>query len=229
MKTHLLRPAEVLAHFPLFQALSTPQLERLAEGTREVRLTKGTTLFTRGSAATGFFIILFGQVKLVIDSPQGDEKVIEIINQRQSFGEAVMFLGRPYPVSAVSLNDTLLLHVPKDTVDNLLEEDSRFARGMLAGLSMRIHGLIKDVESQALNSTTQRVIGYLLQRCPEDEGIDTTSIELPTSKLLIASRLSITPETLSRVFAKLVGQQLIEVHGRNVQIPSIQKLQHFVE
>lgn len=228
MKPPVIRSAEVLAHFPLFQALSPPLLERLSKGTKEVRLSKGVTLFTRGSAATGFFIILFGQIKLVIDSPQGDEKVIEIINQRQSFGEAVMFLGRPYPVSAVSLNDSLLLHVQKDTVDSLLEEDSRFARGMLAGLSMRIHGLIKDVESQALNSTTQRVIGYLLQRCPEDEGIDSASIELPTSKLLIASRLSITPETLSRVFAKLVGQQLIEVHGRNVQILSIQKLQEFV-
>lgn len=228
MKPPVIRSAEVLAHFPLFQALSPPLLERLSKGTKEVRLSKGVTLFTRGSAATGFFIILFGQIKLVIDSPQGDEKVIEIINQRQSFGEAVMFLGRPYPVSAVSLNDSLLLHVQKDTVDSLLEEDSRFARGMLAGLSMRIHGLIKDVESQALNSTTQRVIGYLLQRCPEDEGIDAASIELPTSKLLIASRLSITPETLSRVFAKLIGQQLIEVHGRNVQVLSIRKLQEYV-
>ena len=228
MKAPVIRPAEVLARFPLFQALSPIQLERIAQGTKEVRLAKGEALFTRGSEASGFFIVLFGQIKLVIDSPQGDEKVIEIINQRQSFGEAVMFLGRPYPVSAVSLNDTLLLHVSKQMVDGLLAEDPSFARGLLAGLSARVHSLVKDVESYSIRSTTQRVIGYLLQQCPDDAQENVT-IELPTSKVLVASRLSITPETLSRIFAKLAQLSLIEVQGRSVVIPSVRNLQEFEE
>lgn len=228
MNDQKIRASEVFSRLPLFQALQPGQLERLAQSARELRIAKNETLFERGKPATGFYIVMFGQIKLVISSSQGDEKVMEIIGQRQSFGEAVMFLGRPYPVTAIGLTDTLLLYVPKDIVDELLEQDVGFARGMLAGLSIRVHTLLKDVESQAINSTAQRVIGYLLQRCPDDES-DTATIELPTSKLLIASRLSITPETLSRVFAKLASQQLIDVQGRNIDIPSIKKLQEFSE
>lgn len=228
MNDQKIRAVEVFSRLPLFQALQPNQLSVLAESARELRIAKNETLFERGNPAKGFFIVIFGQIKLVITSPSGDEKVMEIIGQRQSFGEAVMFLGRPYPVAAVGLADTLLLYVPKAAVDTLLEQDTGFARGMLAGLSMRVHTLLKDVESQAINSTAQRVIGYLLQRCPEDES-DIATIELPTSKLLIASRLSITPETLSRVFAKLASHGLIEVQGRNIHIPSVRKLQQFVE
>lgn len=228
MSSPIIRPEEVLARFPLFQALSVDQLAQIAQSTKEIRIAKGATLFSRGSIATGFYIVLFGQIKLAITSPQGDEKVIEIINQRQSFGEAVMFLGRPYPVSAVSLNDTLLLHVSKEVVDTMLVQDPTFARGLLAGLSARVHSLIKDVESYSIRSTTQRVIGYLLQQCP-DNAEQNTTVELPTSKVLVASRLSITPETLSRIFGKLQQLGLIDVQGRSIVIPNLKNLQDFEE
>ncbi|WVN42606.1 Crp/Fnr family transcriptional regulator [beta proteobacterium MWH-UniP1] len=223
-----INPVEVFARLPLFSALQPEQRQRLAEHTREQRISRGETLFRRGDMANGFYVVIFGQIKLVIDSPQGDEKVVEIINQRQSFGEAVMFLNRPYPVSAVSLNDTLLLHVPKSALDDSLTQDPTFAKAMLAGLSARLHALVKDVEAYSIRSTTQRVIGYLLQQCP-DEANGEVIVELPTSKLLIASRLSITPETLSRIFGKLQQGDLIRVQGRSVIIPNVKALQDFVE
>lgn len=228
MPTRPLDPAEVFARLPLFQALNPEQRAHLAQQTREQRISRGETLFRRGDMANGFYVVIFGQIKLVIDSPQGDEKVVEIINQRQSFGEAVMFLGRPYPVSAVSLNDTLLLHIPKAALDTSLSEDPTFARAMLAGLSARLHALVKDVEAYSIRSTTQRVIGYLLQQCP-DETEGEATVGLPTSKLLVASRLSITPETLSRIFGKLQQADLIRVQGRSVIIPNVKALQDFVE
>jgi len=226
--TPSLNPIEVFARLPLFAALQPQQRERLAQHTREQRISRGETLFRRGDTANGFYVVIFGQIKLVIDSPQGDEKVVEIIHQRQSFGEAVMFLNRPYPVSAVSLNDTLLLHVPKSALDASLAEDPTFARAMLAGLSARLHALVKDVEAYSIRSTTQRVIGYLLQQCPDDAEGEVT-VELPTSKLLVASRLSITPETLSRIFGKLQQEHLILVQGRSVVIPDVKALQDYVE
>ena len=66
------------------------------------------------------------------------------------------------------LADTLLLHIAKDAVFKLLETDMSFARALLAGLSMRLHSLISDVESYSLRSSAQRVIGYLLQHCPQE-------------------------------------------------------------
>lgn len=215
-----------LSHLPLFAALNEGQLSRMAAGTTEVRLEKGDILFHRGTPSVGFHAVVFGQVKLSVTSAQGAQKVVEIIGPKQSFGEAAMFLSRAYPVTAEALADSLLLHVGREHVDVLLESDSTFARGMLAGLSGRLHSLLRDVESYSLRSSMQRVIGYLLQHCPEGQD-EVAEIALPTSKLVIASRLNLTPETLSRVLHDLAAHGLISVQGRTIQVASVKQLQQF--
>ncbi|MFY9326947.1 MAG: Crp/Fnr family transcriptional regulator [Georgfuchsia sp.] len=217
---------KILSHLPLFQALNAEQLKRIADGTREFRLDKGETLFRRDDPSDGFYVVIFGQIKLVIGSAQGNEKVVEIIGQQQSFGEAMMFLDRCYPVTAVALADSLLLHVARSDVDHLLTSDPSFARGMLAGLSLRLHSLVKDVESYTMRSSTQRVLGYLLQHCAEDEA-QTADIALPASKQVVASRLNLTPETFSRILNDLIRAELIEVKGRTVRIPDLRRLREF--
>jgi CRP-like cAMP-binding protein len=217
---------EILSRFPLFMQTSPQQRARLAQGTQELRVTKGEIVAHRGDIPNGFFIVLFGQIKLCVFSEQGDEKVVEIINQRQSFGEAVMFLNRPYPVTASAIQDSLLLHVNQDVVDEQLLLDPTFAKGLLAGLSSRLHTLIGDVETFSLRSTAQRVIGYLLQLA-DDSADDIVEVDLPVSKLIVASRLSLTPETLSRVFGKLHKVGLIDIQGRSVRILSLRRLKEF--
>ena len=110
----------------------------------------------------------------------------------------------------------------------MLETDASFARRMLAGLALRLHGLIRDVESYSLRSSTQRVIGFLLQRTDhgEDESRD-VEIDLPTSKQVIASRLNLTPETLSRIFHDLAAAKLISVHGKHVTVHGLKLLREY--
>jgi len=194
-----------------------------------VRLDKGRQIFSKGDAVQGFHVVVYGQVKLFLPSVQGNEKVVEIIGPQQSFGEAVMFLGKPYPVSAEALADTLLLHVSRESILGLLETDTSFARRLLAGLSMRLHSLLLDVESYSLRSSTQRVIGFLLQHSDagEAESAEVLNLTLPTSKQVIASRLNLTPETLSRIFSELTARDLIEVQGRAIRILDVPRLRNF--
>jgi CRP-like cAMP-binding protein len=222
---------QIVAHLPLFQTLAPEQRAQLLLGVSSRRLKKGELLFRKGDPVLGLYIVAFGQIKLAVQSAQGEEKVVEIIGPRQSFGEAVMFLGRPYPVTAEALADSLLLHVARGRIDIMLKEDASFARRMLAGMSMRLHSLIQDVESYSLRSSTQRVIGYLLQQCPSADGSDETSTQvdvvLPASKQVIASRLNLTPETLSRIFAELSRAGLIDVDGRTVKVSAVSKLREY--
>ncbi len=219
---------QILARLPLFVELSPEQLAPIAVGTREKRLQKGEILFQKGDAPRGFYVIVFGQIKLAFPSAQGNEKVINILGPRQSFGEAAMFMDRPYPVFAESLSDTLLLHIARSAVIDLLEKDTSFARRMLAGLSMRLHSLVTDVESYSLRSTTQRVIGFLLQHGEEEgQGENEITLALPTSKQVIASRLSLTPETLSRIFHDLAESGLITVQGKQITIHDVRRLRQF--
>lgn len=222
----------ILSHLPLFQQLEPAQIALVADATREQRLQKGEMLFQKGDVPRGFYFVVYGQIKLAFPSAHGNEKVIDIIGARQSFGEAVMFMDSPYPVFAESLTDTLLLHISSDSIFDLLNRDTRFARAMLAGMSIRLHSLVQDVESYSLRSSTQRVIGYLLQQCPNvDDSADQTDckveIELPTSKHVIASRLNLTPETLSRIFHDLSNAGLLNVHGKHIEISSQRRLREY--
>ncbi|MCX7171453.1 MAG: Crp/Fnr family transcriptional regulator [Proteobacteria bacterium] len=218
----------LLSHQPLFRELSSEQLALVAAVTREKRLAKGEMLFQKGDAPHGLFVTVMGQIKLAFPSSQGNEKVVSIVGPRQCFGEAVLFMDRPYPVFAEALSDALLLHISKAAVYELLQRDTTFALHMLAGLSLRLHALVDDVESYSQRSSTQRVIGYLLQLCErEDDGAGEQTAALPTSKQVIASRLNLTPETLSRIFHDLAEAKLISVHGRQITIHDLRRLREF--
>jgi CRP/FNR family transcriptional regulator, dissimilatory nitrate respiration regulator len=215
-----------LARLPLFSELDPDHLARMAAGTHSVRIAKGEAVFHRGDACNGFHVVVYGQVKLAFTSPQGSEKVIEIVGPGRSFGEALMFLESPYIVSAHALADTMLLHVSKHAVFGELEREPRFARKMLSGLSLRLHGLVHDVEAYSLRSSVERVIGFLLSACADGARGDAKreKVTLSAGKSVIASRLNMTPEHFSRVLHDLSAVGLIEVEGKSVLIPDLGRL-----
>lgn len=219
---------QILSRVPMFQELSSEQLGVIAAETHERRLSRGEMLFQKGDVAKGFFVVVMGQLKLAFPSVQGNEKVVQILGPRQGFGEAVMFMDRPYPLFAEAITDALVLHIGRNAIFSLLENDTSFARRLLAGLSQRLHSLVQDVESYSLRSSMQRVIGYLIQHCPQESNCSgALEINLPTSKQVIASRLNLTPETLSRIFHDLTDRSLISVHGKVITILDMQRLREF--
>lgn len=214
----------LLKKVSLFTELTDDELTKVARYTRERKLDKGELLFQRGDAAHGFFQLVSGQVKLAISSAQGNEKIVDVIHPNQSFGEAIMFLDRNYPVFAEALTPCHLLHIGQSVVSELIDKDPAFARKLLAGMAIRLHGMIRDVETYSLRSSTQRVIGFLLQQVDPENEAGPQTVELPTSKQVIASRLNLTPETLSRIFHELSDARLIEVHGKHVKLLDIKRL-----
>jgi CRP-like cAMP-binding protein len=220
--------AALFRRLPLFCALAPEQIGMVVAETRERRLARGEMLFQKGDPTRGFFIVVSGQVKLALPSAHGNEKVVEIIGPQQSFGEAVMFMDKPFPVFAEALLDTQLLVIGRDVVFRLIDTDPSFSRRLLAGLSMRLHSLIADVESYSLRSSTQRVIGYLLQHhTREKDHGNQIEVTLPTTKHTLASRLNLTPETFSRILHDLSESGLIQVRGRHITVPDLQRLRKF--
>ncbi|MCL1961782.1 MAG: Crp/Fnr family transcriptional regulator [Desulfovibrionaceae bacterium] len=220
-----------LATLPLFSRLDQGELERLAQGCVLRRFERGKLVFRQGEPCDEFHVVVVGQVKLFVLSPAGTEKVIELCGPGHSFAEAVMFMGMPYVVSAQTLSsETLLMTIEKQVVLDEITSNSSFALRMLAGLSRRLHGLIKDVEGYALHSGVQRVIGYLLgDRMNESEEVvsESITVTLPVSKAAIASRLSLTPEYFSRVLNELETAGLIHVDKRDIRITDTARLANY--
>jgi CRP-like cAMP-binding protein len=189
---------------------------------------RGEVVFNRGDPCNGFHLVVYGQVKLAFVSSQGSEKIVEVIGPGYSFGEALMFMDKPYIVMAQTLADSMLVHVSKRVIFEELERDPALARKMLAGLSWRLHSLISDLESFSLQSATERVIGYLLRQEEQDRsGMNGHVLTLTAPKGVVASRLSVTPEHFSRILHDLADRGLIEVDGRAIRIADADKLRAF--
>jgi len=213
-----------LANLPLFKEASAEEVDRIAKGTRMLHAERGETLFHKGDPSEGFYLVVYGQVKLAFTSPQGADKVVEIIGPGMSFGEAVMFLETPHVVYAQALADSLLLHISKTAVFNELERNAKFARKMLGGLSRRLHGVISDVEAYCMHSGAQRVIGYLLRDAEQATQGGEASVSLPVNKGVVASRLNLTPQHFSRILHELSEAGLLTVDGRTIHIADVAKL-----
>jgi len=215
-----------LAQLALFRELGSAEIERIGRATRQIRAERGAILFHRGDEAAGIHVLVFGQVKLSFTSAQGGEKVVEIIGPGQSFGEAVVFAGKPYPVTATALADLLLLFIEKNAVLREVDGDPQFARRVIAGLCRRIHSLMADLEGYSLSSGTQRVIGFLLSGCGED-ATGPLDVLLPTTKGVLSSRLNLTQEHFSRILHELSSRGLIEVQGRAIRVADVERLRGY--
>ncbi|HEY9445521.1 MAG TPA: Crp/Fnr family transcriptional regulator [Burkholderiales bacterium] len=215
---------DFLTNLPLFGGLSRDAIARVAGHTTEIDAPRGTVVFRRGEACIGLHVVVYGQVKLALQTLQGEEKIVELMGRGQSFGESALFLEWPYMFTAETLSDSKLLHVAKCVVFSEVERDPKFARLVISGLSRRLNTMICEVESYTLRSGTQRVIGYLLKRLPPGCVNGDAQVTFPAKKGVIASQLNLTHEHFSRILHDLSSEGMIEVHGPLVHILDAERM-----
>jgi CRP-like cAMP-binding protein len=210
---------ELLAAMPLFRGLAPAELAPLAAGTTVRHAQRGEVIFNRGEPCVGVHILVYGQIKLAFVSDTGYEKVVEIVPAGRSFGEAPLFSASPYLMMAQALVDSLLLHVDRSAVLAAIERHPQFTSKLLIEMAHRMHRLISDVEGYSLQSGTERLVAFLLRQQPDSGSASAPRcLTLSTSKAVIASRINVTPEHLSRILHELSDAGLIEVDGRHVRI-----------
>jgi len=206
----------------LFARLTPEQMERVSSLAERISLAEGSHLFEQGDDAKRFFMVTSGQIKLFRLSPDGNEKVIEIFTTGQTFGEALMFLERPrYPVCASALIDSEVISLnSKDFVAMLRKSvDSCFL--LMGDMSQRLHGLIKEIDDLSLQNGTRRVASYLINL--SGQGSDNFELDIP--KGVMASRLSLKPETFSRIIRNLHDRNILTVTRKNIAIHNREELQ----
>ena len=210
--------SEQLHHIPLFNALDDQQLNDVLKSSRHIFLPAKKNLFEKDSPASHFYLLISGQVKLFCLSAEGDEKVIEIIYPSQTFAEAIIFMPKLiYPVSAETTKDSELYGFDMKQFRELLESSKETCFRLLASMGRQLHGRINDINNLTLHNATYRLVVYLLEQLPES-AMELSSIHLSTTKIIIASRLSIQPETFSRILLRMSKQGLIEVHGNDITL-----------
>ncbi len=216
---------DLLRRHYLFGALTDSQFTTLLPVITIRRVMPREVLFQRGDPAAQFFVALKGEVRLYLQSRAGEEQVVDVIKAGQSFAEAVMFMEMPvYPVSADGREEGSVAAIANGPYLELLRGNSTACLRLLADLSRRLHGLVDDIEALTLESAQDRFLRYLLARvgtAPTGPSV----LRLDEPKNMLASRLAMKPETLSRILRSLTDERLIEVDGREIRIPDVSRLQ----
>lgn len=207
---------ETLGQIPLFQGLDPEQLAQLAQIVVPRSFYRQQVIFQEGDEGKGFYIVLSGKVKIFKVGTDGREQILHIFGPGEPFAEVPVFAGQRYPASALALEDSRLLFVPRAAFLELIRRHPTLALNMLATLARRLRQLAALVEDLSLKEVPMRLAAYLLLQSDERQGAPEWSLEIAKGQL--ASLLGTSAETLSRVLRRLATDQLIEINGPRIRI-----------
>ncbi len=217
---------ESLRTATLFEVLNDDQLEVILQNSRQITLTEGAYLFQQGDAMEDIFLCVSGYLKLFRLTDKGTEKVIDIVGPGVSFAESVMFMqGRCYPVHSVALKQAVVVAIRASSYLEIMRSSVDLCFNLMADMSRRTHWLLNEVDRLTLHNATFRLVTYLLQTHQPKSRL----IRLDLPKHIIASRLSIKPETLSRILKRLSDQGYIAMQEDHIEILELSALEEIIK
>jgi len=215
-----------VAAAPVFSGLPRMVLEELLKDAVVKQVSRGEILFVQGDPVTAFFLVLDGWVKIYRLTPSGAEAVVAVFTRGQTFAEAAAFVRGQFPASGEAVTDGRLLKLQSGNLLKLIRENSDVGLSMLASTSRHLHMLVQQIEQLKAHTGAQRVAEFLVSLSQAKSG--PAKISLPYDKILIAGRLGMQPESLSRAFARLksIG---VHIEQNNAIVENIERLRVYAE
>lgn len=216
----------LVARLPIFAGLDEARIRRLLDHAAVRSFGRNAVLFLQDEPATRFYVILDGWVRLYRQTPDGQESTIAVYTLGDSFAEAAILQSGAFPVTAVVVDDARLLVIEAEPFLHHLQADPKLCLNMMASMFNHLRRLVQQVEQLTVRSSAERLADFLLRLTPDGEAGEAV-VRLPLDKAMIAARLGMQPETLSRALARLrhLG---IETRGSRITIRDLRALRRFV-
>lgn len=187
---------------------------------------RGETLFLQDEEASAIHIVLDGWVKLYRVTSNGSEAVVGVFTRGESFGEAVALRQMKYPVSAETATRCQIMHISAQALVDLVRHDPEVGLSIISSTFNHLHALVAQLEQLKAHTGAQRVAEFLLNLC--DCATGSCSVKMPYDKVLIAGRLGMKPESLSRAFGRLKPLG-VKVVGNEASIDNIGALRDYLK
>ncbi len=217
---------DAMRRMRIFSSLSANDIQEMSAHARVRLISQGDTLFRRGDKVRAFYGVVLGWVKVYNSDANGNEAVLGVFSSGETFAEAAMFLGGQYPATAEVVEDARLLEFEKDFFEHEIITKPDICQGIMGSMAFHLMRMTREIEQLKILSAEQRLARFLLNLCHDDTG--TCSLSLPYEKSLIAARLGMKPETLSRSFAKL-REAGVDVASTSIKIADIDELRKHCE
>ena len=184
----------------------------------EVAAGKGQYLFHEGDEAICYFQIKTGKVMLVNYGPEGQEFIQGIFTVGQSFGEPPLVCDQVYPVSAITMEPTVVFKLRKEKLINLLKNNFEIHHRLTRILSERL--IYKSIMSKEMaNSTSENRIMHLVEHYRNLlNPLKGETTYIPLTRQQIAGLTGLRVETVIRTIKKLEEKGKLELESHKILI-----------
>jgi CRP-like cAMP-binding protein len=216
---------ESLRHCALFRVAADPALEQLAGRLRQRRFRRNEVIFHQGDPGDSLHIVDEGSVKITLPSPEGEEAIIATLRQGDFFGELALLDGASRSATAVALEPTSTLALPRDAFMELLDQDRGLRIALLAGLAHELRRLTGQVEELHFLDLAGRLAMRLARLAGDaSPGSDEVRLDWPYTQSDLASMIGGTRQSVNKLLSELVADGLVILEPDALVIPSVQAL-----
>lgn len=208
--------ATTLRTVPLFAQLRESDLEILLRVLRTRDYPRNSVILLAHEPSNGFYILLSGQVKVMLIAEDGREVILSLRRPGDFFGEkALLGDDEPHAVSVIATEDSRLLVLSRGDFQRCISEIPGIAFGLLRALCTRLRDADHKIGGLILLDVTGRLSHLLLELASYGNGV---TISDPPTHQVIAQMVGSSRETISRTLGLLQTQGVIEVNRDGITI-----------
>jgi len=208
----------------LFAGLPPNDLDAIIAITIVKSFEKGEYVFHEGAPSHGFYVVQKGAINVHRVNATGKEQVIHVFREGESFAEATLATESGYPADARALESSQVLLVQKAGFLALLRRQPELALRILSSMGLHLRVLVAQIEDLTLKDVETRLANWLVKRCPNPDGQQPVTIQLKSTKRVLAAELGTVSETFSRSLAKFRDQNILSVNGKSMTVLNPAKL-----
>jgi CRP/FNR family cyclic AMP-dependent transcriptional regulator len=192
---------------------------------------KGSLLFVEGEQPRGVFILCSGRAKLTTSSSEGKLLIVKIAEPGEVLGVSATILGKPYEVSAETLEPSQLNFIKREDFLRFMSVNAEACMHTAQQLSEKYHSAQREIRSLGLSQTTgEKLAKLILDWC--DQNGDETPKGVRLKVLLtheeIAQMIGTTRETVTRLLSDMKRRKILDVKGSTVIVQEKAQLQDMV-
>lgn len=219
---------DALTDCRLFSNLDPASIDLVAASLRHRRYRRGETIFHVEDLGDALFIVTAGHVKITLPTDDGsDPAILTTIGSGGFFGELALLDGAPRSATAVALDVVEAQVLRRDAFDRLMDSEPALRRALLASLAGEIRRLTSQVEDLHFLDLPGRLVRHLLRSLPADAGEPPTGqyrLPWPYTQTELAGMIGGSRQSVNRLLADLVAQDLLHFEGDDLVIPDATRL-----